>query len=348
VSRYPIKKLHSARESQLGIDKWPPSDLGLHPRMVSTRGVVYYYCGASRTPMEDGTLRAPFDDPKNLSENVQNGLVKGVEVVIHDGREDDELMCRSGADAVAVLDTRGLLLQPHSSCVADFWDEAQLLEQHYPEMQQLSQRLTGCDRAAVAAHALRGNKTLLGRPAAYFTHNDFSDRLKPLYQQLLANGERTIITDAVADGGLGLTPEQFERGRLVVVNYWRPMQAEPLQRNPLAIIDSTSMQGSEVVQFPHWMNQSYGSFVKFFRIPTSPHVNTGVRPSAQHKWFYFPGMTRDEVLAFKNYDSAAPQPANGIGMHTSFDDPATPPSAPAPRESIEIRVLCFWYGEGDR
>ena len=52
-------------------------------------------------------------------------------------------------------------------------------------------------------------------------------------------------------------------------------------------------------------------------------------------------MTRDEVMVFKNYDSIRPTPANGVGMHSSFAHPATPPDAP-PRESLEVRVLCFW------
>jgi hypothetical protein len=311
-----------------------------------TRGVMYYYCGTSKTPMEDNILLAPFDDPSNLAKNVETGVVKGVAVTVHDGRVDNELMGR-GTQPMRVLDTRGLLLQQHVSKVSDFWDEAQVLSLHYPEMQRLSQELTKCDRTAVAAHALRGNKTEMGRPAAYFVHNDFSDRLKALYGDLIASGDRNIITDAVSAGGLGVTSEQFEAGRLVVLNYWRPMQKEPIQRNPLAVIDSTTMQRSEVVQFPHYMRQAYGSFVKFFRIPTNPHVNVGIRPSDEHRWYYFPGMTRDEVLAFKNYDSSAPQPGNGIGMHTSFDDPNTPASAPSPRESIEIRVLCFWFGAGD-
>jgi hypothetical protein len=58
-------------------------------------------------------------------------------------------------------------------------------------------------------------------------------------------------------------------------------------------------------------------------------------------------MTREEVIAFKNYDSSAPQPGKGIGMNTSFDGPATPPSAPSPRKSIEVRVVCFWFADGD-
>ena len=168
------------------------------PTARPTRGVVYYYCGQSATPMEDGTLRAPFDDPSNLAKNVEAGVVTGREVTMHDGRVDDELMGRDVLDKMTVLDTRGMMLQAHTSAVTDFWDERQILDVHYPEMQRLSQALTRCDRTVVAAHALRGLKTPMGRPAAYFTHNDFSDRLKPLYLALLADGLRAGRTDALA------------------------------------------------------------------------------------------------------------------------------------------------------
>lgn len=306
-----------------------------------TRGVMYYYCGTSDTPMEDNVLLAPFDDATNLARNLDAGQVAGVDVAVHDGRVDDELMGRT-TEAVRVLDTRGMLLQQHVSEVRDFWDEDLISSIYYPEVQRLCQELTNCDRTAVASHALRGRKTSRGRPPAYFTHNDFSDRLHPLFEDLIASGADNIITDAVSSGGLGVTAEQFNLGRLVVLNLWRPMQTEPLQRSPLAIIDATTMQQSEVVQLPHYMRQAYGSFVKHFRFPTNPHVMGGTRPSDGHRWYYFPGMTRDEVLAFKTYDSASAMP--GVGMHTAFADPNTPASAPAPRESVEVRVLCFWLG----
>lgn len=315
-----------------------------------TTGVMYHYCGSSSTPVEDGVLLAPFDCPQNLAKNIEAGQIVGVDAKIHDARLDDELMGKAtDKTTMETLDTRGFLLQSHTSAMTDFWDQQSILDVHYPEMQRFSEKLTGCNRTAVAAHALRGGVTAMGRPAAYFVHNDFSDRLKPLYQELIAAGEKNVITDPVDEGGMGLTSDEFNRGRLAVMNYWRPMQREPLQRNHMAIIDSTSMQGDDIVQFPHYMsqNQAFGSFSKHFRIPTNPHVNVGNRPNPNHKWFYFPGMTCDEVMAFKNYDSEEKQPGNGIGMHTSFDDPNTPESAPT-RESIEIRVVCFWFADAEK
>jgi hypothetical protein len=51
-------------------------------------------------------------------------------------------------------------------------------------------------------------------------------------------------------------------------------------------------------------------------------------------------MRRDEALVFKVYDSANDGRAR-LTPHTSFDDPTTPPGAPA-RQSIEARAFAFF------
>jgi hypothetical protein len=51
-------------------------------------------------------------------------------------------------------------------------------------------------------------------------------------------------------------------------------------------------------------------------------------------------MQRNEVLFLKGFDSASDGRAR-FTAHTSFDDPTTPPEAPA-RESIETRTLVFF------
>jgi hypothetical protein len=49
-------------------------------------------------------------------------------------------------------------------------------------------------------------------------------------------------------------------------------------------------------------------------------------------------MTRDEVLIFKQFDSAA---AARYTPHAAFEHPLAPPDAP-PRVSIEIRCLLVY------
>jgi hypothetical protein len=60
------------------------------------------------------------------------------------------------------------------------------------------------------------------------------------------------------------------------------------------------------------------------------------------QWSYIPGMTPDEALLIKCYDSANDGRAR-FAPHTAFIDPDAPGDAP-PRQSIELRTLVF-HGE---
>ena len=59
-----------------------------------------------------------------------------------------------------------------------------------------------------------------------------------------------------------------------------------------------------------------------------------------HRWYFFPGMTVDEILMFKTCDTAGDGRA-GFTPHTSFADATAPTDAP-PRESIETRCFVFF------
>ena len=64
------------------------------------------------------------------------------------------------------------------------------------------------------------------------------------------------------------------------------------------------------------------------------------RNSSLHKWYYYPKMTRDEVLLIKHFDSDV-RVTGRTCFHTAFDDPNAAPDAP-PRESIEVRAIAFF------
>ena len=57
----------------------------------------------------------------------------------------------------------------------------------------------------------------------------------------------------------------------------------------------------------------------------------------QHRWYYAPWMTPDEVLLIKGWDSLNDGRAR-FTPHGAFNQPDTPATA-APRESIEVRTL---------
>lgn len=316
-----------------------------------TTGSFNYYIAESRTPMEDGVLTCPFDVPACLATNIANGAIASQTCDVFDGRSDPELV--STEINREVFDKRGIWFTPHVSNVVDFWDENEILSVHYPELSKLAKEISGADVTAVAAHALRrqgpadgprlSETAALARDAAFTVHNDFSDCMKDQFLEMFKHGVTSVISDDIEKGGLGITEDQLRKGRLAVINFWRPLCHVPLQRNPLAVLDATSIGDDDIVLCRHPAKGENYSFLKYYRLPV-PFINTLIRPNPTHRWFIFPNMTRDEVMVFKNYDSDHPMPKSGAGMHSSFNDPRTPEDAP-PRESIEVRVVCFWHAK---
>ncbi|KAF9259757.1 hypothetical protein L218DRAFT_873960 [Marasmius fiardii PR-910] len=69
------------------------------------------------------------------------------------------------------------------------------------------------------------------------------------------------------------------------------------------------------------------------------HGEIGVKYNPNHRWKYLRGMTPDDILLLKNYDTD-----NTVAVfspHAAFEDPTTPEGTP-PRESIELRFLVIY------
>lgn len=63
--------------------------------------------------------------------------------------------------------------------------------------------------------------------------------------------------------------------------------------------------------------------------------------SEQHSWVYFPDMTFDEVLIFRQYDTREDELKNGTVFHSAFRD-HTSCANPPPRHSCEVRLICIF------
>jgi hypothetical protein len=119
--------------------------------------------------------------------------------------------------------------------------------------------------------------------------------------------------------------EELLNGRVQIINLWRPIRG-PLLDSPLAVCDARTVKPDELVGsdlvYAHRVGETYS-----------------VKYSPDHRWFYAPRMTADEVLLLKCFDSKTDGRAR-FAPHSAFVDPTTPPNAP-PRESIELRTLVF-------
>jgi hypothetical protein len=58
----------------------------------------------------------------------------------------------------------------------------------------------------------------------------------------------------------------------------------------------------------------------------------------EHEWWYFPDMTRDEILFFAFNDSDHSRAWRVV--HTAFRDPSV--ETTTPRHSIEVRSFAFF------
>lgn len=213
------------------------------------------------------------------------------------------------------LDGNGFVLVEHRTRVRDFFDPEQLKAVYYPEVERLIQDLSGAARVVMFDHTLRSGdegerEARLVREPVLSAHNDYTEWSGP--QRV-----RDILPDEA---------EALLERRFAIIQVWRAIN-EPIQSNPLAVADARSVAFEDFLlaerRYPGRVGQTY-------RLMHNPG----------HRWFYFPRMRRDEALVFKVFDSEKDGRAR-FTPHTSFDDPTSPPDAPA-RQSIEARALAFF------
>lgn len=113
--------------------------------------------------------------------------------------------------------------------------------------------------------------------------------------------------------------------RLMIIQTWRALSPPP-QDFPLAFCDSSSILDDDLVEVPQ---TKYGATIRIWL----PYYNSA------HRWYYFPDMTRDELILFKGYDSKVHYKSRSA--HSAFDNRHTTPNA-KPRESVETRFYVYY------
>jgi hypothetical protein len=213
------------------------------------------------------------------------------------------------------LEKNGFLLVEHKTKVSDFFDPKQLESVYYPEVEELIKQQSGAQRVVIFDHTLRSGdeaerEEKLIREPVLSAHNDYTEWSGP-------NRVREFLPDEAED---------LLTRRFAIIQVWRAIN-QPIQSNPLAVADARSVAMEDLVvaerRYPHRVGQTY-------RLKFNP----------SHRWYYFPEMRRDEALVFTVYDSEKDGRAR-FTPHTSFDDPSSPPNAPA-RQSIEVRAFAFF------
>lgn len=105
---------------------------------------------------------------------------------------------------------------------------------------------------------------------------------------------------------------------------------------PLALLDPNTVEMDDVVP-----TALYG-----FTATKTPTSQASLKFNPAHQWYYYPNMTKDEVIVFKQFECfKGVDDQEGAKyktvMHTAIDDPTTPKDA-EPRKSCEHRVGVFF------
>ena len=214
------------------------------------------------------------------------------------------------------LDREGFALVEQRSAVRDFWNDEEVREVYYLEAERFIAEKTGADRVFIFDHVQR--RRVAGaaeraagvpRQPATRVHVDHTARSGP-----------QRVRDLMGDEA-----EELLKGRVQVINMWRPIRG-PLLDAPLAVCDARTVDPQDLVPSDLVYRERVG---ETYSVTWNP----------AHRWYYTPEMRTDEALLLKIADTRTDIAARFM-PHTSFTDPTTPPDA-RPRESIEIRTLVF-------
>lgn len=211
------------------------------------------------------------------------------------------------------LDREAFALVNHGTAVRDFYDEDEVRDVYYKEVERLVMAETGAAKVVIFDHTIRVAERAVARglrAPVQLVHNDYTEKSGP-----------QRVRDLLGDEA----PSRLQR-RFAEYNVWRPIVG-PVRMMPLALVDAASIAPRDLVTADLVYRDRTGEIYHGLYNP-------------DHRWFYFPEMTRDEAVLIKCYDSLTDGRAR-FSLHSAFDDPTTPADTP-PRESIEVRSFAFF------
>ncbi|EMR70334.1 putative methyltransferase-like protein [Eutypa lata UCREL1] len=222
----------------------------------------------------------------------------------------------TGSEAEYTLDKQGFQVVHHTAQEKDFTDDAHIKAVYYPETEQLLKDVTGASKIFIFDHTIR-------RQSADPTAGRDPQKRGPVQR---------VHIDQTYSASLSRVPHHLPaeeaaellKGRVEIINVWRPISQ--VLRDPLAVADARSVSEDDL--------QPIGLIY-----PTRKGETFAVKYNPSHQWYYKHGLTPNEVLLIKCFDSKEDGRARRI-PHTAFEDPNAGPDVPA-RESIEVRALVF-------
>jgi hypothetical protein len=225
------------------------------------------------------------------------------------------------------LDEHGFCLGRHHTDVTD-WEHAYGPDTPYAaQVCEVAKRLTGADVAVPMGGMIRdsGQTGATVQPPAAEAHVDFTQR------------SALRIAEAVYRRAHPTGPGY---DRFIAFSMWRALSPPP-QDMPLALCDGRTVRDDE---------GTHNTKVDVDEIPTGDALFAPIEGeenmsaatifhhSPDHRWWYFPDMTPDEVILIKFYDSDH----RGAWRcpHTAFRDTTRPDARQ--RRSMEFRAIAYF------
>jgi hypothetical protein len=233
--------------------------------------------------------------------------IEPVAVTVHDGRARNDLTL-DGSSFELVSQTTALAPEDfHTN------PDNKIESTYYPEMEAFLEQHLGAAKVIFFNHQVRDEvKSGSGRCVGGYArgiHVDYApswaeERFCDLLQEKLADDEREIA--------------RLSNGRFVLLNAWRNISHQPIQQDTLAVCD----EGSVIKPDDYIASDFYG------KTSSGKQIRMASRNASKHRWYYYPQMTRDDVLLMKMYDSDTTKTARSC-LHTAFTETTAPDDAPA-------------------
>ena len=227
------------------------------------------------------------------------------------GMEDHPARIHNARVAETGFDTHGFTLLRHTTDV-NFEDKADFEARYYPEACRLIRELTGASEVFAFMGIRRGGDEAAGGGPALSAHVDFNELALRGWMKRLA-----------PDRG------DLAHRRLVNINLWRGLK--PVENMPLAVCDGRSIERGDLMTVRFGEGETAAN-ASVEGIPGG--LNLAYNP--KHRWYYYPDMQPDEVLAFRLFDTG--NPYRNVTAHSAFVDPTSRPDSPK-RVSFEVRTI---------
>ena len=251
-------------------------------------------------------------------EEVNTGEYEPYSVIIRNARE---------AATPFTLDEHGFAIASYPTKLDDFENKEKISKIYDNEVKRAVMDMCGADHVTLMSGQLRtsGATSAIVQPPAAEAHVDFNEYTSKKLAQMLYEKS---------------APEGPGYNRFIIFSLWRVL-SDPPQDWPLALCEAASVNDDEGVSNTKVDVDEIPPYERRFDpIPGEEEMvaATIFFHNPDHRWWYFPDMTRDEVVFIKFHDSDHSHAWRT--PHTAFHDASQ--EAPVTRVSYEMRGVAYF------